>query len=70
MIKSCEPTSINYGKLTNPFLFSAITILAEYPHLVIPLIYNQTINSTGFYYVKLCKDGVWRYVIVDDYIPV
>lgn len=22
------------------------------------------------YYAHLCKDGVWRYVVVDDFVPV
>jgi hypothetical protein len=31
---------------------------------------NQKINSQGIYYVKLCKDGAWRHIIIDDFIPI
>lgn len=37
---------------------------------MLSLIENQKINDQGIYYIKLCKDGTWRYIVVDDYVPI
>lgn len=58
------------GYFTNPYLYSAIRILAENPSRVLSLFENQTINENGVYYVRLCRDGTWRYVMIDDMVPV
>ena len=31
---------------------------------------SQKFNSSGIYYVKINQNNTWKYVIVDDYIPV
>lgn len=31
---------------------------------------DQTFNEIGIYLVRICVEGIWRYVIVDDYIPI
>lgn len=31
---------------------------------------NQQHNTAGVYYVKLFVGNIWKYVIIDDYIPV
>lgn len=51
-------------------MYSALTILAEDPARVLNLIGTQELNQNGIYYVNICKDGIWRYLIVDDYMPV
>jgi hypothetical protein len=70
LLLTCEPTLLSLGKYTNPYLYSAISILSEMPALILALFGNQTVSENGAYYVNLCKDGVWRFVIVDDYVPV
>ena len=34
------------------------------------MIENQIINEDGFYYVRIFLNAVWRYVVVDDSIPI
>ena len=41
IVHNCEPTYISLGKYTNPYLFSAISILAEDPARVLGLFGNQ-----------------------------
>ena len=69
-MNTCEPTYISKGKYTNPYLYSALTILAEEPSCILQLFGDQEGNESGIYRVNLCRDGVWRYVIVDDFVPV
>ena len=69
IVRSCEPTYISLGKYTNPFVFSAVTILAEDPARVLGLFGNQQANEKGVYHVQLCKDGTWRYIVIDDFVP-
>lgn len=44
LINSCEPTYLIPGYFTNPYLYSAIRILAENQTRVLSLFENQTIN--------------------------
>jgi hypothetical protein len=37
---------------------------------VLQLFGEQEANESGIYRISLCRDGVWRYVIVDDFVPV
>ncbi len=69
IIQKCEPTLINPGKYTNPCLYSALRILSEHPEKIVCLFDNQNKNDKGIYYVRICKDGTWRYVIIDDFVP-
>jgi len=43
--------------------------LSEYPEIVKGLMSNQTYNIEGCYSVKVCRDGVWRYILIDDWLP-
>lgn len=31
---------------------------------------DQTYNELGIYYLRMNHEGIWKYVIVDDFIPV
>lgn len=31
---------------------------------------SQKFNQNGIYYVKISQNNTWKYIIIDDYIPV
>lgn len=47
----------------------ALASLAEMPHLVERLFITQKYNEEGLYRIKVCKNGEWMEVTVDDYFP-
>ena len=48
----------------------ALASLAEMPYLVERLFITKDYNEReGLYRVKLCKNGIWTEVTVDDYFP-
>jgi calpain-15 len=47
----------------------ALSSLAEMPYLVERLFITQKYNKDGLYRVKLCKNGEWVEVTIDDYFP-
>ncbi len=48
---------------------SALASLAERPALVERLFLTKEVNPHGLYRVKLCKNGEWVTVTIDDYFP-
>ena len=64
-----EPSDIKQGKLADCWLLSAIQAVAEFPKLIERLILTKEINDQGLYRVRLCKNGEWQEVVVDDYFP-
>lgn len=44
-------------------------MLAEYPQRIKRLFVSKEQNPYGCYAVKICKNGEWREVVVDDFIP-
>ena len=43
--------------------------LAEFPNLVRKLFLEEKASSFGAYQVRLCKNGDWVVVTLDDYFP-
>ena len=48
---------------------SAISCLTERPGLVERLFLTKEISKLGVYRVKLCKNGEWLSITIDDYFP-
>ena len=66
---SIDPNDIKQGELGNCYFLSALSSLAEKPERILRLFEDQDINDQGCYFVRLCVDGIWRYIVVDDFTP-
>jgi hypothetical protein len=60
---------VKQGELGDCWFMSALAVVAERPQLLYNLFISRQINPRGAYGVKLCKDGLWQSLVVDDYFP-
>ena len=67
--KKIEPNDIKQGQLGDCWFMCALASLAEMPNLVERLFITQKYNEEGLYRIKVCKNGEWMEVTVDDYFP-
>lgn len=64
-----NPNSIRQGALNNCYFLSAIAALAERPDRIKSLFLSNETNAPGIFAIKLCLDGKWTQIIVDDFFP-
>lgn len=67
--KNIEQADINQGKLGNCWFMVAICSLADSEKYIRRLFDQVNYEPNGFYRIKLCKNGEWQTVTVDDWFP-
>lgn len=64
-----EPNDIQQGILPDNHLASALSALAEKGNLIKRLFKSDSYSHFGVYQVKLCVNGEWNTITIDDYFP-
>jgi Calpain family cysteine protease len=63
-------SDVAQGQLGDCWLMCSIAAIAEFEPLVRDLVVMKDCNpDTGTYVVRLCKDGAWKRLVVDDWFP-
>ena len=60
---------IRQQALGDCWLISALALLAERPDLLNVLLPTKSVNAAGAYQVRLCHDGEWVTILLDDCLP-
>eukprot|EP00045_Choanoeca_perplexa_P016987 m.237110 g.237110 ORF g.237110 m.237110 type:complete len:722 (-) comp17418_c0_seq2:126-2291(-) len=60
---------VTQGQLGNCWFVSALAVVAQQPHLIRRIVQHDALTPTGHYDIKLCKNGQWQTVRVDDWFP-
>ena len=64
-----NPNDIIQGYLGNCWFLAAIAAVAETPELIRRLFITDKYNEFGIYKLRICKNGEWVVVTIDDYFP-
>ncbi|KAF2894265.1 hypothetical protein ILUMI_11906 [Ignelater luminosus] len=64
-----EPPDVIQGELGNCWFMSALIVLIERENLIRSLFITQKLCPQGVYQIRLCKDGVWTTILIDDFVP-
>ncbi|CAF0799483.1 unnamed protein product [Adineta steineri] len=69
VFRNPKPNDVVQGALGDCWFITALSVLAEEAEYLMRVLITKEYNSQGLYYVRLCKDGEWTQVSVDDRLP-
>ncbi|CAF0828064.1 unnamed protein product [Adineta steineri] len=69
IFSSPQPSDIQQGALGNCWLIAALALISERPRLLEHILLTKQVNSQGVYLVRICHNGLWKTIIVDDCFP-
>lgn len=69
LLGNVSPDDVVQGHLDDCYFLSVLSVLAERPHMIRSLFLVQEANPHGAYAIKLCRQGIWTTVTLDDYFP-
>ena len=69
VVTKFDPSDIQPGTLSDNWLLSAVSILAERPALLERIFLTKDYNEAGLYQLRLCHNGEWQTLVLDDYFP-
>ena len=64
-----EPKDIRQGILGDCWLMAALALVTERPAMLRHILLTDRINQEGVYAIRLCHNGLWKTVILDDCFP-
>ena len=64
-----EPSDVQQGQLGDCWLMAAVSLISERPEMLKHILLTRTINEIGVYLVRICHNGLWKSVILDDCFP-
>ena len=67
--ENLSTASVQQGYLGDCYFLSVLSALTIKPQLIKRLFVSNKLNENGIYSVWLCLSGVWKNIIIDDYIP-
>jgi len=62
-------TDIKQGALGNCWFIAVFALLVQKPEYLDKIILTRDISSAGCYLVRLCINGSWKIIVLDDYLP-
>ncbi|CAF3070054.1 unnamed protein product [Rotaria sp. Silwood2] len=64
-----KPSDIQQGALGNCWLIAALALISEQPRLLEHILLTKKYNNEGVYLVRICHNGLWKTIIIDDFFP-
>ncbi|CAF1097161.1 unnamed protein product [Adineta steineri] len=64
-----HPNDIEQGALGNCWFMAALSLITERPRMLSHILLTSTVNEEGIYLVRICHNGWWKIVILDDCFP-
>ena len=65
-----DTEEIKRGEFSNSNFISVLSALVYFPHIIKKLFITKEKNNKSIFSVNICKDGLLKEVIIDDFFPV